>query len=473
MEKQQEMTKKVQEEFVEMSTPYFELMKNEMGKILAFFKGSKLAFEDAVETGKIVYGKNGGYKKEDKFIVIDKDHPFGMALYSSSDDAVINALKQQAQELQESNHTDADIFDTLGIEEENREKSKHLIAQFKELSKKFPKASIWLKGDVGTYIKGKVAGETADLSAVQDELMKEKVARTYSEKMKKVFEARDRFKQKHADLSGKLSEVRKAKSSMPQLPKEVTIPANILTDGEDMDFVEMYLDDAISDYLSDTFGFLHFGFNYEIVGDKVHVTDISWDTSESLKEGTLTEGTSNFGSNNIINLCSPFQDPRDFDDYRAELKEETPEITEEEIEEAVRDLIDMYYTDAYEQVVAELKDVNKFAEVEAGYYEGFFIKFSFRNGEELAEEFFSSDKEYTIRDFTQTVKDIEQALKNSIQEGWLVGYDVAYRFSNGETGYTLSKAQEEDLKELEVAMKKVLEDGLKAIEKEYIDEMND
>lgn len=64
------------------------------------------------------------------------------------------------------------IFDELGIEEENRAKPEYkaLIIQYKELASKFPTASIWLTGDVGTYVKGKVVGSTKDLSAVEEKL---------------------------------------------------------------------------------------------------------------------------------------------------------------------------------------------------------------------------------------------------------------------------------------------------------------
>lgn len=60
------------------------------------------------------------------------------------------------------------IFDILGIEDNNREKSAHLIPQYKELANKFPKATIWLKGDEPYYDGlGVVVGESEDLVAVE------------------------------------------------------------------------------------------------------------------------------------------------------------------------------------------------------------------------------------------------------------------------------------------------------------------
>lgn len=60
---------------------------------------------------------------------------------------------------------DREIFDILGIEEENREESRYLLAQFRKLCKKHSPSTIWLKGD---YAKGFVAGETEDLVALEE-----------------------------------------------------------------------------------------------------------------------------------------------------------------------------------------------------------------------------------------------------------------------------------------------------------------
>ena len=44
------------------------------------------------------------------------------------------------------------------------------ISQYKELQKKFPNASIWLSDDFDVYVKGKVIGKTADLSAIEESI---------------------------------------------------------------------------------------------------------------------------------------------------------------------------------------------------------------------------------------------------------------------------------------------------------------
>lgn len=64
---------------------------------------------------------------------------------------------------------------------------------------------------------------------------------------------------------------------IPDLPTEVEISASNLRDiDEDED-----LGDIIGDYLSDVYGFCHFGFNYEVKdnGD-VLAFNIEWDTEE-------------------------------------------------------------------------------------------------------------------------------------------------------------------------------------------------
>ena len=55
-----------------------------------------------------------------------------------------------------------------------------------------------------------------------------------------------------------------------KLPKKITIPEGILNES-DLDG----LADVVSEYLSDTYGFCHKGFNLSIVA-----SEIQWDKSE-------------------------------------------------------------------------------------------------------------------------------------------------------------------------------------------------
>jgi len=53
---------------------------------------------------------------------------------------------------------------------------------------------------------------------------------------------------------------------MKRLPKNISLPE---------DFISQELDDEISDYLSDVYGFCHKGFDIEI-----KITNIQWDKEE-------------------------------------------------------------------------------------------------------------------------------------------------------------------------------------------------
>jgi len=60
------------------------------------------------------------------------------------------------------------------------------------------------------------------------------------------------------------------KGGIMKLPKKITIPEGILNES-DLDG----LADVVSEYLSDTYGFCHKGFNLSIVA-----SEIQWDKSE-------------------------------------------------------------------------------------------------------------------------------------------------------------------------------------------------
>lgn len=46
------------------------------------------------------------------------------------------------------------------------------------------------------------------------------------------------------------------------------------------------LDEIISDYLSDNYGYCHNGFQFDVDGDTIYIYDIKWDMTESLKESS-------------------------------------------------------------------------------------------------------------------------------------------------------------------------------------------
>lgn len=43
---------------------------------------------------------------------------------------------------------------------------------------------------------------------------------------------------------------------------------------------EFEREDALSDFLSDEYGFCHNGFSYEEINGKIHITNIEWDEEE-------------------------------------------------------------------------------------------------------------------------------------------------------------------------------------------------
>lgn len=509
-------TKRNYTESLKLSTNEFELFDNTHENIMNFFKQDEELFDSAVETGKDVYGESGGYRENDKYVVIDKEHPFGTALYSTSDEEVVDVLRKEYDEsssIKENveTSTDIEIFDILGIEEENRESSKHLISQYKELQKKFPQASIWLNGDVDVYVKGKVLGKTADLSAV-DETIKEggqgsgnfkSGAQRYNDKKDKIFSRynaeQERFAKFLLDHGVPAEEVEKLKQDSglngnplaqkyfelkksvkeeivePELPTELTIDGELLVDDVD-DIGEAYLDEVISDWLSDEYGFIHLGFDYDIVGTDVHVFNILWDTSDEylLDESVkLNEGTANFGTNEIINLCSPEITEEDYSYYADELREEEPDITDEEIAERIQDLIQFVdYQERFERAEEILSDVDEFIKIKPGYYEGYYIDFNFNSGFELAENWiYYTYKDDAIELLKNTVEKMRKALKACVDEELLVKYRVSFRASNGETGYSLEHELEKIKTEIDEIMNELLKEGLKAIEEEMNDEI--
>lgn len=58
---------------------------------------------------------------------------------------------------------------------------------------------------------------------------------------------------------------------MKKLPRKVVI---------DFDEIKEEIGDIISGYLSDTYGFCHYGCDYEIKNGKVYCSNIVWDTEE-------------------------------------------------------------------------------------------------------------------------------------------------------------------------------------------------
>lgn len=66
----------------------------------------------------------------------------------------------------------------------------------------------------------------------------------------------------------------------PKLPKKVSFNLSELDyEKEDLEDDEI-IGEIIGNYLSDTYGFCHYGFLYEIKDNKVYCSNIIWDTEE-------------------------------------------------------------------------------------------------------------------------------------------------------------------------------------------------
>lgn len=63
------------------------------------------------------------------------------------------------------------------------------------------------------------------------------------------------------------------------LPKKLYVnPYDI--DAEWYDLEEQEQEEAVSDYLSDTYGFCHYGFTYKETNGQIRITNIEWDEEE-------------------------------------------------------------------------------------------------------------------------------------------------------------------------------------------------
>jgi len=79
--------------------------------------------------------------------------------------------------------------------------------------------------------------------------------------------------------------------------EEIDLPKDVVMDTQTMDDLGINpsetegdeIDEIISDWLSDEYGFCHFGFEYDVEGDHINIYNIEWDTSESLKEENIEE----------------------------------------------------------------------------------------------------------------------------------------------------------------------------------------
>lgn len=540
---------KVNEE-INIHNEDFVVFDNTAENINNYFKHDAYLFAEAIKTGQEVYGDNGGYDAKDKYVVVDTSHPFGTALYSTSDEEVVKNLKQQHEDSKEikeekektlkvdlNNHefkegqkfkVNEDVFYADIEVEGSFEDDEELVYSFIDAGFELrgtelfiPKGSV-LTFDIALSVDSYTLNgfqfdvgewsleEPVEITLLENSVVKEggqgsgnfkSGAQRYNDKKDKIFSRynaeQERFAKFLLDHEVSAEEVEKLKQDSglngnplaqkyfelkkslkeeveePELPTTLTVDVSMFVE-DDTDLEEVFLSDAISDWLSDEYGFCHFGFDYEIEGDKIRVYNIAWDTScdDDLDESLLTEGTSNFGSNKIIDLCSPEITEEDYAFYVDELREEEPDITDEEIAERIQDVIQLDYQERFERAEEKLSDVDEFIKIKPGYYEGYYIDFNFDNGFELAENWiYYTYKDETTELLKNTVEKMRKALKACVDEELLVKYRVSFRASNGETGYSLEHELEKIKTEIDETMNELLKEGLKAIEENMDDDI--
>lgn len=81
------------------------------------------------------------------------------------------------------------------------------------------------------------------------------------------------------DKYGYLEEDAIAEVLESELPTELYVNYYDI-DAEWYNLEEQEQDEAVSDYLSDEYGFCHRGFEYEEIGEQIHITNIEWDEEE-------------------------------------------------------------------------------------------------------------------------------------------------------------------------------------------------
>lgn len=103
------------------------------------------------------------------FDIYDTDHMSGDIVVTNIEWDLSESLKEDVRDNRYNiKETEEEIFDILGVEPENYESSQHLLQQFRKLARKWDENNIWLRGDLGHYINGKIVDETEDLIVVDE-----------------------------------------------------------------------------------------------------------------------------------------------------------------------------------------------------------------------------------------------------------------------------------------------------------------
>lgn len=113
-------------------------------------------------------------------------------------------------------------------------------------------------------------------------------------------------------------------NNLPNLPSEVEVSIY------DVDYVEGETDpeelsDTLSDYLSDTYGYTHFGFDFDVEGDTIYIYNIKWDLDEKLIQGKSDKTL----QKNIETEIKAGKDPKQATAIAYSVKEKNEDLTQD------------------------------------------------------------------------------------------------------------------------------------------------
>lgn len=111
---------------------------------------------------------------------------------------------------------------------------------------------------------------------------------------------------------------------------ETNLPSEVEVSIYDVDYVEGETDpeelsDILSDYLSDTYGYTHFGFDFDVKGDTIYIYNIKWDLDEKLIQGKSDKTL----QKNIKTEIKAGKDPKQATAIAYSVKEKNEDLTQD------------------------------------------------------------------------------------------------------------------------------------------------
>ena len=126
---------------------------------------------------------------------------------------------------------------------------------------------------------------------------------------------------------------------------ETNLPSEVEVSIYDVDYVEGETDpeelsDTLSDYLSDTYGYTHFGFDFDVKGDTIYIYNIKWDLDEKLIQGKSDKTL----QKNIKTEIKAGKDPKQAAAIAYSVKEKNEDLTQDMLND-LKDRDKQFYLD--------------------------------------------------------------------------------------------------------------------------------